>query len=629
MPLALVAAGTQTERDVRVHVPPGQWRGPWLDERRDGVVQVRHVEIDRFRGIRRLDWEVRGSFICLVGPGDSTKTTILEAVALALCPRWHVTFDDSDFFESDTTEPIVITVTVGQVPDALLTDDKFGLEMRGWDDTVGLRDEPDEKDEVVLSIRLKVDDSLEPSWAVVNARKPEGRPISATDREKLGVAQLGGFVDRELSWSRTSTLARLTSGGSSVAAMLADAGRAARRALDPSRLEELQSAADTAQKLGARFGVTPMSGFRPDLDLRAVSVGIGGLSLHDGEVPLRRAGLGTRRLLTLGLQCELAEARGISLIDEVEHGLEPHRIRRLLTVLRKRSMGDEFRDKRQKDKKGRHNKSSKNRNAGGNGQVLMTTHAPVVLQELEASELRVVRNQGESIWVSPVGSDLRPVVRKCPEALLGSSVLVCEGRTELGICRALDSGWSESGYSFAYLGISLADGGGSGAPSVAKGLADLGYTVAFLGDSDRPLSPDASALVDSGVSVFLWEGGVCVEQRMALDLPPRGIAAMARLAMDEWGEESVRDAISSRLGIAPGDLPREADDWLDAGAGIQDLRAAIGEAAQRARRGKGWFKRVDLAEGLGRLMLDHLAEVPDSDLAQKVAALKAWTENVR
>jgi predicted ATP-dependent endonuclease of OLD family len=47
-------------------------------------MQVKHLRIERFRGIRELDWSVGGGFICLIGPGDSTKSTILDAIDFAL-----------------------------------------------------------------------------------------------------------------------------------------------------------------------------------------------------------------------------------------------------------------------------------------------------------------------------------------------------------------------------------------------------------------------------------------------------------------------------------------------------------------------------------------------------------------
>src|SRR3546814_20669124 len=52
----------------------------------------------------------------------------------------------------------------------------------------------------------------------------------------------------------------------------------------------------------------------------------GSIALHDQGVPLRLAGLGTRRLATLALQKSAIREGAILLVDEIEHGLEPHRL---------------------------------------------------------------------------------------------------------------------------------------------------------------------------------------------------------------------------------------------------------------------------------------------------------------
>jgi len=49
-------------------------------------------------------------------PGDSTKTTILDAIELCLYPRAYFLADDSDFFNLDVEEPIRIIVTLTDLP---------------------------------------------------------------------------------------------------------------------------------------------------------------------------------------------------------------------------------------------------------------------------------------------------------------------------------------------------------------------------------------------------------------------------------------------------------------------------------------------------------------------------------
>lgn len=565
-------------------------------------MRLRQVQIERFRGIKWLDWNVGGGFVCLIGPGDSTKTTILDAIELALSPRWNVTFDDADFYEAKTNEPISITVTVGDLPDELKSDAKFGLLARGWSPAGECHDEPQNGDQLILSIRLQVGASLEPSWTVINDRESEGRPISAKDRESLGCTRLGDFLDRHFAWGRGSILSRLTEKGDSLPGMLAEANRAARAKLGDlgqEDLPKLRSAAEKVKVAGARLGVAPRAEYRPNLDVKAVSVGEGGLSLHDGDVPVRRAGLGSRRLLAIAMQRELAKARGLTLIDEIEHGLEPHRIRRVLQILRSAADSEDT------------------------GDVLMTTHAPVVLTELEAGQLRVVRSKDGVTEVIAVPDALQPTVRKASEAFLAHKVLVCEGRTEIGFCRRLDLHWAQTGPSLGLAGVALADGGGTEAPKIAQAFAQLGYDVALLGDSDKPLQPEESALVSAGIRVLLWDGGVSLEQRVVLDLEWTGVVAVVNLAMCQWGDESVRDAVRNKLDDRAASLEGSPSDWSQQ-IPEQLLRTAIGLAAKEAGNGRGWFKRIDLAEELAGIVLQHLDAIRDTDLGRKLAALWNW-----
>ncbi len=321
-------------------------------------MRLERIEIKRFRGIKELSWDLGGSLVCLLGPGDSTKTTILDAIEFALSPRWNIQFDDADFYEAKTDKPIKITVTVGDLPDELKSEARYGLLARGWSQTGELHDEPEEGDQLVLSIRLMVDSSLEPMWTVLNDRVPEGKPMRVKDRERLGCTRLGDYLDRHFSWGRGSILSRLTSESESLSGILAAVGRAARTQLadsSPRTMTDLHLAAEVARAAGAEFGVAPKHSYRPHLDVQSVLVGTGGLALHDGEIPVRRAGLNTRRLLAMAMQWEFGKSGGVVLVDEVEHGLEPHRIRRFLTALRNVA------------------------EVGSYGQVLMTTHAPIVL----------------------------------------------------------------------------------------------------------------------------------------------------------------------------------------------------------------------------------------------------------
>jgi predicted ATPase len=574
-------------------------------------MRIYHLEVRHFRGIEKLDWKLRNAFVCLVGPGDSTKSTVLDAIELALLPRWNPTFDDTDFYATDTSKPISIVVTVGDLPSEFLDEDQFGLELRGWSETAGLHDEPQEGDSPAISIRLVVDDSLEPKWTVFNERKPDGRPISHRDRERLGVARLGFSSDWHLSWRRGSILSRITEVGQDkadgIALILAGASRAAREGFQPGKLTALCDAAKKAQDLAADIGVPAAKQYKPHLDFQSVNVTLGGIALHDGDVPLRRTGLGSRRLLSVAMQREAAKSGGVMLIDEVESGLEPHRLRRLVHMLSTDANGDGPR-------------------MGG---AIMTTHSPVAVVEVPAENISIVRSNAGITQVLDVGTEMQAIVRTFPEAMLGSRVLVCEGKTELGFVRALDEYWTakKSLCCLAHQGVvAVTDsaGGGTKSPTQAMQFAKLAYPVAFLGDSDVQLSPSADDLRAAGIVVVQWADGSSIEERVFADLPWNGVLEITKYALQEKGSTVVLGGLATALGISLNDLSPNPDEWSTVPPKDETaMRKALGSAS---KSGAGWFKRIDLGEGFGVRIADYLDSIPDSSLAKTVAEVRAWVD---
>lgn len=584
-------------------------------------MRIRQLIVSRFRGIRQLAWDIAGTTVCLIGPGDSTKTTILDAIEYVLSPRWNVAVADADFYDSDTTEPIEIIATIGELPKALVMDEKFGLHLRGWNAVKGLRDEPDDDDEPVLSVRLRIDESLEPAWTVITNRSPDGIPISARDREKLGVARLAANPDRQLSWSRGSALSRFTGDIEDIGRILAEANRSARDVIQKADLPQLTDAASRAQKAAAHFGARPNSSYRPALDAATSSEGTGALSLHDGAVPARQAGLGTRRLVALALQRSAVREGAVLLVDEVEHGLEPYRLRHLVRMLRPGNKVDP---------------DAAPSAVTPNGQVFMTTHSNIAVVELEAKELHVVRCQDGVTTVQRVPEALQATIRAMPEALLGKKVIVCEGKTEYGFCRALDQNWTEQseGRSLAYLGVVpvVGESSGSNAPRVANDLAKLGYRVAFFCDSDVKISPDVSELEAAGIRVIQWAGECAIEQQLCLDLPWAGLQELVDLACELHEETSVLDAVAARLVPKGAHLNRNISHWLAASYSHEVIRNAIGATAKEkkeaaegtAKSGKGWFKRIDFGEMLGELVIRQLSGMSGTDTAAKIEQLREW-----
>lgn len=555
-------------------------------------MNLRQLLIRNFRGIQLLSWVPNGQAICLVGAGDATKTTILDAIEWCLSPRWSLPISDADFYGVVTDYPIVIEATVGEVPAALLSDQKYGLDQRGWGPD-GLRDEPSDDDEPVLTIRLTIDDSLEPVWEVVNDRQPEPRRVSARDREALGATRVGPDVERHLTWGRWSALLRLTDSTDDMERTLADAYRTARQTVKEADLSALAEASQMASEAATDLGAGRRHTYSPALDPGAMGMGAAALGLHEGAVPLRAAGLGSRRLAALAVQRRSFREGAIILIDEIEAGLEPHRLRHLLRTLR----------------------------AGEGGQVLMTTHSPITVVELPCEYLRVVISDGANTTVQEVPGELQAPVRAAPEALLGRRVIVCEGKTEVGVCRALDPTWTEArGVPPADRGVVVVPGEGTSAPQAALAFASLGYSTSLLADSDVANHPDETALAAGDVKAFIWEGGASTEERVALDVPWDVLMAIIDRARELFVEdvpEAATDAIAARLQAPPGSGPEQ---WLEQGFTHDQIRYAIGQAAKKG----GWFKRTDLGEILGRIVVDALPRMADTDLATKLKSLADW-----
>ena len=72
----------------------------WLQGNSVSAV-IRRLEIQWFRGIQYLAWCPSSGLNCMVGPGDSGKSTILDAIDLCLGARRTVQFADSDFYALD------------------------------------------------------------------------------------------------------------------------------------------------------------------------------------------------------------------------------------------------------------------------------------------------------------------------------------------------------------------------------------------------------------------------------------------------------------------------------------------------------------------------------------------------
>ena len=571
-------------------------------------MQIRQLRIKNFRGISAITWSPRDAFCCLIGAGDSGKSTILDAAEAALNSRWF-SFSESDFIACDTGNTIEIEVTVGELSRTLKSDERFGLYIRGWTPAGGLRDEPEGDDEPVLTVRLTVDATLEPVWEMVCDRAQTPRTLSNRDRALFGLVRLAGDDARHLAWGQGSVLSRLTGDNKEAAARLAEAYRAARDNAKLDEVESLAAAATAAEGFAKGLGAYVEGHYEPGLELGRSGMSSGSIALHDDGVPLRLAGLGTRRLATLAIQKSAISEGAIILVDEIEHGLESHRIIGAISQLKA-------------------NQSTAAAAGMPVGQVLLTTHSDIALAESGAQSLYVIRtsrpDRVTTAKKTEVPVPIATLMRFTPRALFARRIVVCEGMTEVGLLLGVREQWPDrhQGKPIEQLGVALADGNGAQAPEMAIALASLGYPTALFMDSDVPLAPQtAAALFAAGVQVYEYGDMLNTEQAIFTAANDQRVQQLLDIARKNHGEESVNGAIFPRVGMTLATVREEFRTWeLNCVMNAGQLRSVIADVAKSKR----WFKEQRYGREIGPIVWSIFCEDHVSPLTRTLLNLEGW-----
>ncbi len=571
-------------------------------------MQIRHLKAENFRGTATLEWAPGAAFCCLIGPGDAGKSTVLDVIEAVLSSRWF-SFSEYDFHHGDTSKTIVIEVTVGELSKALKSDERFGLYIRGWTKVGALRDEPEDDDEAVLTVRLTVDATLEPVWQVVCDRADEPRTISNRDRALFGLVRMAGDDARHLTWGQGSVLSRLTGDSDEAAVRLAAAYKAARDSANLDEIEALAKTAGAAEGFAKGLGAYVEGGYGPGLELGRGGLSSGSIALHDGGVPLRLAGLGTRRLATLAIQKSAIAEGAIVLVDEIEHGLEPHRVMGAISQLR----GDQTRAAEAKRPI---------------GQVLITTHSEVGLGEAGAESLRVCRTTRPArvtTIVKPGAPDpIRALMRFAPRALFSRRILVSEGNTEVGVVNGVREFWPalHAGIPIEHLGGFIADGNGSQAPEIALGLRGLGYDVAVFRDSDTAMkAEDAAAFAAQGIPVFEYGAGLDVEHAIISVASDTQMQRLIEHLRAERGVGKIDDNLRAALGMTAEALGQQFSTWeSNSSLDAAELRRRVADECTNRK----WLKDQRIARGAGPIAWEVVKEAPASLLALTFAAVCAW-----
>ena len=550
------------------------------------VPTILRLKIERFRGLKAMDWSPSAGLNLILGGGDVGKTTILDAIAFLLSPVNPANLPDTDFYGREI-EPGFSIEAVLSLPatSGIHTQLKPSWP---WDwtgtDAIAPSLEGDAPGDCkpVYRVRVRGTEDLELYYEII---QPDGTadhfPVAL--RRQIGLVRLGGDDrnDRDLRLVQGSALDRL----------LSDKGLRSRMAstlADHAIKDELaDSAKASLADLDKAFAARRLPS---GLDLQitggqgASIASMVGLTAQRGAMtlPLASWGAGTRRLSALAIAEQNQSETPITVVDEVERGLEPYRQRVLMDKLQNMPT-----------------------------QAFVTTHSPATISAATKATLWYVDHEGHIGAIK--GKVTEQYRARDPELFLSRIAIVAEGATECGAVRSLVG--RALGGALPPHGVHVCDGGGHESTlGLLQALAKSGLRFGgFVDEEGKHADSWATLKIHLGSLLFRWEKG-CIEEEI--------VAATAdnhldQLIIDPTGEKTGTRlyTLAMRLGIDAKDL---ASIRSAAGDG---LRALILEAALgKVPAGKEYDKKVYKSQS--QAWFKTIAG--GRELADKMFALGLW-----
>lgn len=537
--------------------------------------RIRRLEISRFRGIKHLVWHPAEGLNLILGGGDVGKTTILDAIALLLSPTNPTTLTDFDYYDRAFVDGFVIDAVMS-LPEV------GGIQYRmkaswpwDWNGTEAVPPTAEGEEtfnDPVYCLRVQGTADLEVLHEIV---QPDGTSdgLSYIMRRAIGLVRLGGDDrnDRDLRLVHGSALDRLLSDPGlrsrmtnqlaqvQVSGQLGDNAKTAlgklNKAFDEKRLP-------TGLDLALTGGAGPSIASMVALTAKRKAV----------PLPLTSWGSGTRRLAALSIAEHTQTATPLTIVDEVERGLEPYRQQALIDAMIK-----------------------------GPSQAFATTHSPFVIRAAATSALWYLDQAGNVGALT--GQRLREFMNRSPTALLARLTIIVEGATELGFLTGLLN--RAFGGRYAPYGIVLAKGNGhESSLQLLEDLTRVGLTVGGFADEEDGRYPDRWLRVggDLGPLLFRWAKG-CTEQNVIaavrdeqlqalIDDPGGGLTgARLRTLADRLGSnDKSLDALRATASAAS----KKLHDIVIAAA-MGQIPDQCDDEAKKAfkRHAATWFKSVE------------------------------------
>jgi putative ATP-dependent endonuclease of OLD family len=534
-------------------------------------MQIRQLNIRRYRSLEAFEWKPDPGINCLIGPGDSGKSTVLSAISLLLAPYQLSGCSEFDYHRRRLADGFEIEAYIGQLDLAAIGADQRVPNLYGW-----ANGEPTplpENAEAVLRCRVRGTPDLELVYDLPTEGVESPPTFPPALRRKLLLGRLAGEdrAARDLRLGTGSLLDRHISTRdirATIHGVMADASRA------------LDVPAPAHAALVELQRLFLESGLPADLHLTLVPsqgnslVGMVALAsgLEAGEaIPITHAGAGTRQLALLSLSSALVGASPILVIDEPERGLEPYRQRTVMSRITSL--------------------------IGAAGQAFITTHSPTILSNVPARGVWRVRVGREPLRFE--GEPFQRLLQGQAEAFFAPAPILCEGATEIGLLDIWLPGLI--GRDPESKGVMLIDGGGQpNVLDIGDSFVDAGIPCGLFVD-DEEAHRGRRENLRGRCGAFIWGDVRNPEEAVCRWLPEAQLFAVVDAAA-EAADAPVRyfeDQLWER--IPQGDHRGPPRELRVVGYPEQLLRCALLATMTEC----GWFKRRSGGRALAR-MIDRI-----------------------
>lgn len=401
--------------------------------------------IKNYKGIKYCEINFLSNLNILVGAGNATKTTILDAIKLLFCSTNYYNLNPQDFYNNDCNNNIEIIGVFSGFPEDFLSEKLFAY---------CVLDEY--KDTPHLMAQFICNSNFECDWFII--KNDEKKHFSQSQRKKCNVFMVDEHISNNFNYGKSSLINKYLTDNESFQKEIKLSLYSNQLHIEGTNLEYLHS---QIKSLAQEYSIKLDDKLSSKLDINNLPTSTNILGLAENEIMISSRGKSDKKLLSLAMSIDLIKNFGVTLIDEPENSLEPYKVRFIA-----RKIND---------------LCNKNKDL----QIIVTTHSPYFVYQSEVEYIKIVRNIDGIISIQNIPDDLKRVVyQKAAEALFAKKIICCEGKTELGFINKINEFRRSNHKEFELYGACIVDLEGDRVIKSAIDLCNLGYDVSLIMDSD-------------------------------------------------------------------------------------------------------------------------------------------------